>query len=835
MKNFLLLLGLFILTATGYADSAINLHTFDPGRDDLSMNFLGQIFGTVGTVVQGSSGQMLGVVFKVLNEAFVIVAGLWLFYTVLTVVMRSATEGSLMGQGKNTLFIFLRVAFGIGLLLPLPGSGYSAFQEVVMFVVKQSVGVANQTWDAALDYIQIGGSIYTPPDETNSMMDTKNLDQIKKIVSAAACSSFHYNYQKQIEDGQNNVVSDKNVFSPSSILQPITPYIDGNTMKFPDTPGVRNDACGSFSWDSNNTAYTIIQKEAVQQVVNDIEGAATQWGQVKAEDMFGKATDADKSAADSDMVASMTSANIDYANLTLPLRQQIANAMDGARMNFIKNAKQDGWMFAGRYYWSMLTAMTPLHVATTQSPGVSKSTSTPDFHGVSFSDLDPLSLHASSYTDQIKSQLRQYDKASSSGGQFYDETGLGTAIPGVVGTILKMVFGGFGGLMSDMMMVSQNPIFWLHNIGVDCMEIFVQVWIGGALAVMAPALLANLCDAVQPMGETLSVMIGWIKPILFGLCSILLIAGIMLGYYLPLYPYFVFMFGVVGWLITVIETMVAAPMVCLGLTHPEGHDFLGKAEQALMLLLNVFIRPVLMVIGLIAAMILMYVTLRILNAGFIGILIDTTTSFVGTAASHATGFGSILAGNQVPGAGPGAMGVSGAALGPAVFAAATLSGAASLDSNVLMPGMTSAVIIIVLLPMLLLIYAATLYEVVSLVFSLIHVLPDRVGRWIGMQQEQSDTPQRIGQVKGHLSQSTGNVLSMHQMLQSQQEAEKAFNDFHKKDREISASSSNGQTNAAQAPAAGESAAGASSSGQGKAGVSSSSVSNRASDEGSTPV
>ena len=90
--------------------------------------------------------------------------------------------------------------------------------------------------------------------------------------------------------------------------------------------------------------------------------------------------------------------------------------------------------------------------------------------------------------------------------------------------------------------------------------------------------------------------------------------------------------------------MLAAPLVAFGLTHPEGHDFLGEAKQGAILLLGVFLRPVLMVIGLIAGMILSYVALRIVVYTFSGLAIDlfaTTPSSgaaSGTILHAATGF-----------------------------------------------------------------------------------------------------------------------------------------------------------------------------------------------------
>src|SRR5207248_3877052 len=92
-------------------------------------------------------------------------------------------------------------------------------------------------------------------------------------------------------------------------------------------------------------------------------------------------------------------------------------------------------------------------------------------------------------------------------------------------------------------------------------------------------------------------------------------------------PYILFLFGGIGWFISVLEAMVAAPLVALGITHPKGHDLLGRSEQSIMLLLGIFLKPVLMVIGLLAAMVLTRVTFGLLNSGFYGVMRDIFTQY----------------------------------------------------------------------------------------------------------------------------------------------------------------------------------------------------------------
>src|SRR3990167_2455022 len=161
MKKWFYSLLLFFMTGSAFADTAINNATVDPAvtnHTDLSINFLDQIFGTVGNTLHGTTGQMLGHLFYKFNQGIVIVAGIWLVYTVFTVVIRSAQEGSFMGANKNVALTFLKIALGFSLLIPSPATGYSLLQDVVMKVVVAGVGLADATWRTGLQYVGDGGA-----------------------------------------------------------------------------------------------------------------------------------------------------------------------------------------------------------------------------------------------------------------------------------------------------------------------------------------------------------------------------------------------------------------------------------------------------------------------------------------------------------------------------------------------------------------------------------------------------------------------------------------------------------------------------------------------------
>jgi defect-in-organelle-trafficking protein DotA len=162
----------------------------------------------------------------------------------------------------------------------------------------------------------------------------------------------------------------------------------------------------------------------------------------------------------------------------------------------------------------------------------------------------------------------------------------------------------------------------------------------------------------------------------------------------------IFVFGAIGWLIAVIEAMVAGPIVALGVTHPEGHDAFGKGEAAIMILINVFLRPAMMIIGYIAAIALSYVGIWVLNSGY-----NQATAYIQQASSD-----------------PGAMNTAQEVL-------QNISGSVSYSDWTAIYAFFFSILT----------YTTLYLIIIQRAFTLITYLPDKVLRWIG------GGPESIGQ------------------------------------------------------------------------------------------
>ncbi len=93
-----------------------------------------------------------------------------------------------------------------------------------------------------------------------------------------------------------------------------------------------------------------------------------------------------------------------------------------------------------------------------------------------------------------------------------------------------------------------------------------------------------------------------------------LTAGFVLYYILPFLPFVYFYFAIANWLKTIFEAMVGVPLWALAHLRIDGDGLPGdSAQSGYFLILEIFIRPILIVVGLVAAIIIFSTQVRVLN------------------------------------------------------------------------------------------------------------------------------------------------------------------------------------------------------------------------------
>lgn len=305
----------------------------------------------------------------------------------------------------------------------------------------------------------------------------------------------------------------------------------------------------------------------------------------------------------------------------------------------------------------------------------------------------------------------------------------------IVNVVISFIVSVFNLVLQSYLYIPLTQLMVIFNNGVQLLQttmvhpIIALAYMGSAFINASVDIWLNLITFTVIFtiigGVGWIIMILMILPFLASWLGVMTSVGFIDAYYVPFIPYMIFTFGTIAWLMAVIESMVAGPIVALGVTHPEGHDALGKAEQAVMILVNVFLRPAMMIIGYIAAIALSYVAVFILNSGF----------------GHLMTF-------LIP-AGGGASDPF-AQLNTTTSAITKLGNVGQTGGTVGTPYYNWTAIYAAFF--CLVTYTSIYLTVVQKSFSLIHALPDKILRWIGSQGESygQDTAQWAEETKGQV-------------------------------------------------------------------------------------
>lgn len=551
----------------------------------------------------------------------------------------------------------------------------------------------------------------------------------KSIFASAVCMM---NAEQQSKDNNempsshgssnSNFVADVTHFSDTGLnFQPgEVGYNDSNHhIEFPSEKAAAG--CGWVSWDLNGSCKSASSTdcmESKQIMISFIEPLIS-----AAKNYYCSANKEVDSCRDTVVPKDLDSENADlffnamlgFINLATPLmNRQERKTNDEKEDNLwklIKDSKIDGWMMAGRYYWDIThIRASDYDIGHDAGKLMGKTNSGEESDAYKLAskkskDYLPMILQDN---DLYKYDAEKRVTTNIEIPQIHDDKGKASNFlkDMIVISKLKDLEGKFTHNSS----MEQDPIEFLFDVGRLCMKIAGDYWFGGIIGVLLILVAGStVCPSVFSIGQLVLAGVKIIQPLLMLIGGIFFAMGVTLSIYVPLYPYIIYLFTEIGWLVLVIESMVAVPLICLGLTHPEGHDFLGEAKQALMLTLGIFLRPSLMVIGLVGGMIVSYVSLGLVSYTFSGVTKGIFQSF---ADDSGTNF------------------------------------------------VESAFEVLFVQPMFYVMFTIVVTKIVTYSYKLIYLLPDNIMRWIGGPQHSSEAGAIAGEVKSEASSTASQLAQM---------------------------------------------------------------------------
>lgn len=687
---------------------------YTPGEGDAAIEMLREIFGNAVSTVLGAgpaaaqhdTANMLGTAFGFFNSGVLFFGAIILTWVTVFGVANTANDGQVLGRKWSTFYTPLRTFSASAFLIP-SSSGYSAVQLAILLIVSWSVGFASNMWGKVVDYVVTTEAV---EQAVKSVQEDPNFDNL--AYSALRMQVCAYAVSQGVSQTLGQAITLQPTFTnasdSSSSLNPYqsTTYTTTISMRYSNWPG-SEDICGKMvisntyvKPDTNsgssqdvatsvkNAVNTIHYKYASSLVQGGqigglartiIQAAETQGGQVSAQ-------------AISDGVASIRQ------QMMSEIIAEVRNQVSKENSNLAQKFKEKGWVYAGSLHRELARIKDSIRsVSTTKSEYVS---------GTSY----PTHLLSGSVAVAVRSVMERYDALLSAVIQKSIPSTASTSgkpvLPSIQTSFTASDFadGGNGiksritsyyskipdtvlrGLMFYLAEDGSDPVMQVKNIG-DWMATVAETLMV-AKAFMASSLKGVLTALVVGSNESVlgtnlaaggGVVAGVVDFILTLVTemwamispgiSVLLYGGYFLGIWIPMVPFYVFSLGVIGWMIQVGEALAAGALwMVMHLTPERDDSFIGSQQQGYLLLMSLFARPALMVLGVVFSMAALIPAVRFVNAGSI-------LSFRVIQADSVTGLLSVAG--------------------------------------------------------FMLVYCVIIFAVFMLVFSLPQTLPDRILRWIG--------------------------------------------------------------------------------------------------------
>lgn len=620
---------------------------FTPVEGDYALLSLRRVVGCVvssfynsGTTCTGADGLIQNAA-GFFNLAIVIAGAMLLTFTVMTQIFGGATEGQLSGGGAAGHFTMARVALGLTYILPV-ASGFSIIQILVLQLAVWSSGAGDNLWS------RLSGAIMTSGYSSTANLSVGDARLRGMISNAIRVRAAGYLCQSRLNE----------IAQPFTGASPIAPVEKADAdksiklMTFEDQQGFYNKSsklCGSIKYtvasstdagNVNNPAdikadqvtYDSMRAIVVAALSSGLSGA---WADI---DVAGRDIANAVERRDDNAVNAIIESGVNKAESTLnnALKELVdksysnTSEVAGVVRRYINEVSSQGWALA--VVW--------------QRAGVNIS----QFYSSALSSLSFETIEPQPIQQLLQPMSRGWgwfgsakltgsewrtiaDKYERDMGYLISFTpvfkGFGQDVPTVAPSEVGATTSSLGvanfirGLQTRLEFSNpragpdkwSDPLAnlvsvgnWLSGFGLGILGVGAGVGIFGAFADSVP-----LASGVAELIKQASSAIWFIGVVLWG-------AGFWLSGVLPLVPLLYFFGAVISWIVVVLETLIAVPIWALTHFVPTREpSLIGNARQGYLLLLGIIARPTLIVFGLVASLLLMFVGFSLLNLLFRGV------------------------------------------------------------------------------------------------------------------------------------------------------------------------------------------------------------------------
>lgn len=583
-------------------------------------------------------------------------------YTAVLGIIGTGNDGKAFGKNLSMFWTPVRMAIAITMLLPAPMlKGLSIIQGIVLLAVFQSITLANGTYNISLQYLAgfnpeshgavapngagtqhdkikvsdqmfisdtelqaLSGSLYEAPMSAlsghhfmnNLFKDPETAEALKDIADIQSSpdyvlKSLDGTEVEYVFSGYQNTPLSSTYFGLVALAY--NEFI-GNDVNFGKV--TYNCALPSESLDSENMsqAHCAIFQQKYNAFIASMNNEAKKIGshyyqQLKLSEGERKPYQVDQGVSASlksqfrEMLITLQKHKLDTAVKLNP---------DLLKSNkvFLEAASQGGWFTAGTYYWTYSKLMDKVNKNIELKA---------DLSGV-YNPAEDSNLNE----DELDIRIVKGLISSMASGKTFAESNTGTMMS-MINQSNDMVDevndnGWYFKMIGDLLMwpsagifIDQDPIMGLKSYGKSMLAGSVLVGIGASYLIhkgksLKEGFLNKVVGKIPGIGTAVGGASGFMGSallimgyIVLGLMLTMLVAAVVFAFYIPMIPTVLWIAGVLNWLLFVVEAMLASAIWAATHAAPEGEGFTGQhAKQGYMLLLQVLLRPTLLVIGLFA-------------------------------------------------------------------------------------------------------------------------------------------------------------------------------------------------------------------------------------------
>jgi len=674
---------------------------------DIAFRLLSQVFGIpdlFGSTVTAPTTfhTAIHTLFQFYSTGILVVAGLILSYFIFVVLAETAQTGTPFGRRFNHVWAPIRLVVAIGLLIPV-SYGFNSAQWITLYAAKYGSGFATNGWITFNETLNSSNLTYLG--DANNLVATPNAPEVRDfamlMMLAKACRHGYY----ITTNGATQINVDAYLYKQSDgggrVLASATSYDDALNFY--------NNGDIYIRFGEYNTAYS-----------DQSGGVFPYCGELRLETTTIDTTSGayGLNAAYYDLIVDIWNENNGYLNLqqyaahfiddavdnTTPtfaappdsFRQNLLNILDTMMTGYINTAvqtainqyqpnttyEQQGWAGAGIWY----NSIAEINGNLVQSAGnIPERKAFPysmeHFRQQSLQNNESLSrgMFSQNLQDGEASAPLVYidEKVNQGLADIYEYWQVGRVDDtGNVFMDIVNFFLGTKGLFDMCDNADIHPMAQLSGLGKGLIE-----------AAVTNSIIALPTMALGSVGRAISSF-------LFTITSIIILIGFILFYLVPFLPFLYFFFAVGGWIKGLFEAMVGLPLWALAHIRIDGQGLPGDAAvNGYFLIFEIFIRPILIVFGLLASIVIFGAMIKVLNE----IFYLATSNLAGFKDTTATGCGG---------------GVSGT------------GGEAAVGSAEWVRGPVDEFFFTI-------VYAILVYMIAMSTFKLIDMIPNSILRWMG--------------------------------------------------------------------------------------------------------